>query len=133
MEELYPKENVKEVTHRLKSLKGQLQALIDSMENSANPEKVHHQMVACEGALSKAKNDLFDEVYRKLLAAKMSQLKEKCPGDCGNEDQIDQFLNDFPNLSQEELLEKIKETNLLDKAVSEFLVRKPMPTINNRK
>jgi len=125
----YPKENVKQVTHRLKSLAGQLQALINALQKSEVPEKIHHQILSCEKALNAAKNDLFDEVYRKLLAAKMSQLKEKCPGDCGNEDQIDQFLIDFPNLSQDQLLKKIKETNLLDKAVNEYLARKPLPSI----
>ncbi|MEQ9288233.1 MAG: metal-sensing transcriptional repressor [Cyclobacteriaceae bacterium] len=117
----FPKEQARSVAHRLKSLNGQLKALITALETGEAPESVHHQFISCEKALKASKNELYEEVYRRILAAKISELKSKCPGDCGQQNTIDAFLTGFPNLSNESLLEKIKETDLLDDEVSKYL------------
>ena len=117
---MLPKDLTKDVTTRLKSIKGQIDGLIKMLDENQDPEKILIQFKAAQNGLDKAQHRLLDEVYRKALALKIVETVDACPGNCGNEDNIEFLRREFPTIGKENLTEKMKEIARMKKHLDEF-------------
>ena len=99
----------KNLINRINNLIGQLHGIIKMLDNENDPNKILHQFNAAEKALEGARDFLVDDIYRKILALKLSLAIESCPGNCGQEDLIDKLKKDFPNLTPDEVIFSIKD------------------------
>ena len=59
---------------------GQLQAVLNSVRESSDPEKQLLQLKAAQGLLSECTLMLLDDVYRKAMAEKISYAYQNCTG-----------------------------------------------------
>lgn len=121
---MLPKDLTKDIKTRLQSVKGQMDGLIKMIDDEHDPEKILNQFKAAQNGLDKAHHLLLDEAFRKALALKIVASREACPGDCGNEDQIEQLRTQFPTLELEELTEKMKEIAEIKQRMEAFLDQK---------
>lgn len=112
----------------LKTVIGQLEHINKSIGNTNNPEGLLLQLKAADALLSKATLMLLDDVYRKALAEKISFSHQNCPGNCGNEDQIERLRQMFPNMPLEQLPEKLMEADELMKKISKIISEKTWST-----
>ena len=106
---MIPKDLTKDMKTRLQSIKGQVDGLIKMLDEGKDPEKILLQFKAAQKGLDKAHYLLLDEAYRKVLAIKISETVEACPGNCGNEDRIEFIRQQFPHLELDSLTQKMKE------------------------
>ncbi|MEQ9221185.1 MAG: metal-sensing transcriptional repressor [Cyclobacteriaceae bacterium] len=106
---MIPKDLTKHIKVRLQSIKGQVDGLIRMLDEGKDPEKILLQFKAAQKGLDKAHYLLLDEAYRKVLAIKISETVEACPGNCGNEDRIEFIRQQFPHLELDSLTQKMKE------------------------
>ena len=99
----------RDIKNRLKNISGQLLGIVKMLENDKDPEHILTQFKAAGNALKTAEFLLKDEVFRKSLAAKLSETMEACPGNCGEEDKIEKSRKEFPDLSLDQIADKMKE------------------------
>jgi len=59
-------------------------------------------------------------VFRKSLAIKIVETVDACPGNCGKEEKIARVLKEFPDLSLDDLADKMKEIAELEKHVKKL-------------
>jgi len=117
---IIPKDISQDVINRLKGINGQVNGLIRMLENDEYPEKVLNQFKAAKSGLEKAHYLLLDEVYRKTLAIKIVETMSACPGNCGNQDNIELIRKQFPSFSLSELTLKINEISKLAKNMEAY-------------
>lgn len=115
---MLPKELTKDVTTRLRSIRGQLDGLITMIEGDKEPAQILTQFKAASNALETAQTLLLDEVFRKALAIKIVEALEACPGNCGQEQKIEMMRREFPNLTLGELSGKMKDIETLQILIS---------------
>jgi DNA-binding FrmR family transcriptional regulator len=117
---MLPKDLTKDIKTRLQIIKGQLDGLIKMLDNEQDLEKILLQFKAANKGLEKAYFLLLDETYRKALAIKISETSEACPGNCGNEDQIEFLRKQFPEIGLTNLTDKMKEISKLKSLLDQF-------------
>lgn len=117
---MLPKDLTKDIKTRLQSISGQVSGLVKMLDDSQDPEKILTQFKAAQKGLEKAQYLLLDEVYRKTLALKIVETKASCPGDCGNEDNIEFLRKQFPTLAQSDLTDKMKEIARMKSHLDQF-------------
>ncbi len=101
----------------MQSINGQINGLINMLDEDTDPDKILIQFKAAQKGLDKAHFLLLDETYRKALAIKISETVEACPGDCGNEDRIEFIRKQFPDLELDTLTSQMKEIDKLRKRI----------------
>jgi len=107
--EMLQKDLTRDVKARLNTIKGQVEGIVKMLDEDKDPEQILNQFKAVMGALETAQSILVDETFRKSLAAKISAALKACPGNCGQEFIIESLRAQFPNLSVDELTDKMKE------------------------
>lgn len=112
-----PKDLIKDIITRLKSIEGQIGGLRGMLENDNDPEKVLIQYKAVQKALDKSHYLLLEEVYRKTLALTIVETIDACPGNCGNEERIEFIRKQFPDLEIGDLSQKMKEIAALKQRI----------------
>ena len=117
---MLPKDLTKDIKTRLLSIKGQMDGLIKMLDDGKDPEKILLQSKAAKSGLDKAHYLLLDETFRKSLAIKISETSSACPGNCGNEEQIEMLRQQFPAIEVDDLTEKMKEISRLKKHLDRF-------------
>ncbi|MEQ9290351.1 MAG: metal-sensing transcriptional repressor [Cyclobacteriaceae bacterium] len=117
---MLPKDLTKDIKIRLQSIKGQINGLVKMLDEGKNPEKILTQFKATKSGLDKAYFLLLDETFRKSLAIKISETSNACPGNCGNEEQIEMLRQQFPAIEVDDLTEKMKEISRLKKRLDRF-------------
>ena len=117
---MLPKDLTKDIKTRLLSIKGQVDGLIKMLDEGKDPEKILIQFKAAKSGLDKAHHLLLDEAFRKSLALKISETSDACPGNCGNEAQIEKLRQQFPAIKVDDLTEKMKEIARLKKHLDRF-------------
>ena len=104
-----PKNLTRDIKTRLRSIEGQVRGIINMLDENKNPDQVLIQFKAVQKALDKTHYLLLDEVYRKALAIKIVETVNACPGNCGNEDRIEQIRRQFPELELDDITQKMTE------------------------
>lgn len=117
---MLPKDLIKDVKIRLQSINGQVDGLIKMLDDDRDPENIHDQFKAAQNGLDKAHHLLLDEVFRKALALKIVETVEACPGNCGNEDKIEFFRKQFPELELNELTKKMRQITRMKERLDQF-------------
>jgi DNA-binding FrmR family transcriptional regulator len=112
-----PKNLTKDIKTRLRSIEGQVRAIINMLDEDKDPEQVLIQFKAVQKALDKSHYLLLDEVYRKALAIKIVETVNACPGNCGNEDRIEYIRRQFPELELDDITQKMTEIMSLKKRI----------------
>jgi CsoR family transcriptional regulator, copper-sensing transcriptional repressor len=134
---MIPSDLISDFKTTVKTAIGQLEHVNRSI-GSAHPEEILMQLKAADALVSKATLLLLDEVYRKALAEKISFAHQNCPGNCGNEDQIERLRQIFPQIPIEQLPEKLVEADQLMKKIKKIITEKtwttppPLPDISAR-
>ena len=117
---MIPKDLTKDIKTRLQSIKGQVDGLIKMLDEGKDPEKILTQFKAAKSGLDKAHFLLLDETFRKSLAIKISETSEACPGNCGNEENIELLRQEFPKIETDDLTKKMTEISRLKKQLDQF-------------
>lgn len=118
---MIPKDLTRDIKNRLKSVSGQVDAIVRMLDEDKSPKDILLQLKSVESALQKAHHLLLDEVYRKALAIQIVNARNTCPGDCGNEEEIEAIRRKFPDLELEELTHKMEEIENLAQWLQEYL------------
>lgn len=107
---MLPKDLTRDLKSRLNMLAGQLHGIVRMLDaETTEPEKILVQFKAVTNGLSSAEHLLLDEVFRKGLALQIVDVVDACPGDCQDAGRIEQLRREFPNLSEGELTQKMRE------------------------
>jgi len=122
---MIPNELTQDIKTRLATIKGQVEGIIKMLDSSDNFEKIITQFKAIDGGLDNAKNLFTDEVFRKILALKIVEVAEACPGNCGSEDKIELIRQKFPDLTIDEILKQYKEITEIGKNIMESKKENP--------
>ncbi|PHN01837.1 metal-sensitive transcriptional regulator [Flavilitoribacter nigricans] len=115
-----PKNLTKDIKTRLRSIEGQVRGLIKMLDEDKQPDQVLTQFKAVQKALDKTHYLLLDEVYRKALAIKIVETANACPGNCGNEEQIEYIRQQFPELGLDDITRKMTEILSLKERIDNF-------------
>ena len=107
---MLPKDLTRDLKSRLNMLAGQLHGIGKMLDaENIEPEQMVVQFKAVANGLNRAEHLLLDEVFRKGLALQIVDAVGACPGDCQDAGRIEQLRQDFPQLSESELTEKMRE------------------------
>ena len=112
-----PKNLTRDIKTRLRSIEGQIRGIINMLDENKNPNEVLIQFKAVQKALDKTHYLLLDEVYRKALAIKIVETVNACPGNCGNEERIENIRRQFPELELDDITHKMTEIMLLKERI----------------
>jgi DNA-binding FrmR family transcriptional regulator len=118
---MLPKDLTRDIKTRLKSISGQVTGIVNMLDEERSPKDILLQFRAVKSGMHKAEQLLLDEVFRKTLAIQIVQTMDACPGDCGNEERLQVFRQQFPDLKLEELAEKMEEINSLNQWLQDYL------------
>lgn len=118
---MLPKDLTRDIKARLKSLSGQVEGIVKMLDEERSPKDILLQFRSVKSGMNKAEQLLLDEVFRKLLAIQIVKTMDACPGDCGNEERLEAFRQQFPDLKLEELAEKMEEINVLNQWLQKYL------------
>lgn len=121
---MLPKDLTRDIKTRLKSINGQIEGIIKMLDEERPPKDILLQFRSVKSGLNKSEQLLLDEVFRKTLAIQIVQTMDACPGDCGNEEKLEAFRQQFPDLKLEELAGKMEEINDLYQWLQEYLKKK---------
>ena len=110
-----PHDLVVDIKTRLKTLSGQINGIVKMLDDGRDPEQINIQFKSVDKGIQKAHYLLLDEVYRKTLAIGIVKATDACPGNCGNENEIESLREAFPNLGLEDLTGKLKEIHAIEK------------------
>ncbi len=117
---MIPNDLTSDIKTRLKSIRGQIEGIIKMLDEGNDPEKILIQFKAADKGLQKAHYLLLDEVYRKMLAIKIVNAVNKCPGNCGNEERIEFIRQEFPHLKLDELSDKLREMKEIEERLARY-------------
>lgn len=117
---MLPNDLTNDIKTRLKSVKGQIEGIINMLEDGKSPEKILQQFKAADRGLQRAQYLLLDEVYRKSLAIKIVNTVDACPGNCGNEGKIEYIRQQFPSFKLDELTDKMREISEIEKRLEGY-------------
>ncbi len=117
---MIPADLTKDIKARLSTIKGQVEGIIKMIDLNKDPESILVQFKSVDKGLQKARYLLLDEVFRKSLAIKIVETVDACPGNCGKEEKIARVLKEFPDLSLDDLADKMKEIAELEKHVKKL-------------
>jgi len=107
---ILPKDLTRDLKSRLNILAGQLRGIGKMLDaENIEPEQMLRQFKAVTNGLSRAEHLLLDEVFRKGLALQIVDVVGACPGDCQDAGRIEQLRREFPNLTEGELTQKMRE------------------------
>lgn len=107
---MLPKDLTRDLKSRLNMMAGQLHGIVKMLDaETTEPEQILVQFKAVTNSLSSAEHLLLDEVFRKGLALQIVDVVEACPGDCQDAGRIEELRQQFPNLSESELTQKMQE------------------------
>lgn len=106
---MLPSDLTRDCIHRLKTVGGQVDGLVQLLKSGNDPEMILLQFKAVAAGLQKVHHLLLDEVYRKALAIKIVEMVQACPGNCGSEQGVELMRKQFPDLKIDELLDKFTE------------------------
>lgn len=107
---MLPKDLTRDLKSRLNMLAGQLQGIGKMLDaENIEPDQVLMQFKVVTNGLSSAEHLLLDEVFRKGSAWQIVDVVGACPGDCQDAARIQQLRQEFPNLSEGELTQKMRE------------------------
>ena len=107
---MLPKNITRDLKSRLNMLAGQLQGIGKMLDAENNePDQVLVQFKAVTNGLGSAEHLLLDEVFRKGLAWQIVDVVDACPGDCQDARRIEELRREFPNLTEAELIHKMRE------------------------
>src|SRR5690606_10754041 len=112
-----PQDLIRNIKTGLKSVIGQLKEITRMLDDGREPEQILIQFKAVQHAVNKSHFLLLDETYRKALAIKIVETVDACPGNCGNEGKIEYLRQQFPDLSLDDLSQKLKEISELRKRI----------------
>ena len=118
---MLPKDLTRDIKARLKSISGQVDGIVKMLDEERSPKDILLQFRSIKSGMHKAEQLLLDEVFRKTLAIQIVKTMDACPGDCGNEERLEVFRKQFPDLKLEELAEKMEEMNALNQWLQEYL------------
>jgi DNA-binding FrmR family transcriptional regulator len=118
---MLPKDLTRDIKTRLKSISGQIDGIVKMLDEERSPKDILLQFRSVKSGIHKAEQLLLDEVFRKTLAIQIVKTLDFCPGDCGNEERLEAFRQQFPDLKLEELAEKMEEINQLNQWLQEYL------------
>ena len=118
---MLPKDLTRDIKARLKSINGQIEGIIKMLDEERPPKDILLQFRSVKSGMNKAEQLLLDEVFRKTLAIQIVKTMDACPGDCGNEERLEAFRKEFPDLKLEELAGKMEEINSLNQWLQEYL------------
>ena len=116
---MLPKELTTDIKNRLKSIMGQIGGVIKMLEEGKDPDQILFQFKAVDKGLQKAHYLLLDDVYRKALATKIVNATNLCPGDCGDEDEIELLLKKFPDFKSGELAQMLREIHEIEERLTQ--------------
>jgi len=105
----------------VKTAIGQLNYILKQVDNEKQAENVLLQFKAVQAILTKTTFGLLDDTYRKALAEKISSAYQNCPGNCGNEKNIERLRKLFPDFDLEDVPEKLKEAEQVEKSLQKYL------------
>jgi CsoR family transcriptional regulator, copper-sensing transcriptional repressor len=117
---MLPKDLTFDIIHRLNTVRGQVEGLSKMVNDDRDPEQILVQFKSVQKSLDKAHFLLLDEVYRKALAIKISETSGACPGNCGNEKEIENLRKMFPDIELDNLTSKMTEILELEKRLKNF-------------
>lgn len=118
---MLPKDLTRDIKARLKSISGQIEGIVRMLDEERSPKDILLQFRSVKSGMNKAEQLLLDEVFRKTLAIQIVKTLDACPGDCGNEERLEAFRQQFPDLKLEELAGKMEEINALHQWLQEYL------------
>lgn len=118
---MIPQNLSKDLRDRLATISGHLTGINNMLKDGNDPVKIFIQLKASENSLQKAIYLMLDEVFRKAMAEKIVISKEKCPGNCGYEGEIERFLTQFPNIKLEEVPLRLKEIEVIEDHLKKML------------
>jgi CsoR family transcriptional regulator, copper-sensing transcriptional repressor len=124
---MLPNDLTTDIKTRLKTIKGQITAIIKMLDEQKNPEQILHQFKAADKGLQKAHYLLLDEVYRKSLAIKIVNVVDACPGNCGNEDKIEFIRQQFPTFKLDELTDRMREISEIERRMEKESIDSKQP------
>ena len=107
---------------------GQIQAVLDSVKESSDPEKQLLQLKAAQALLSKGTLMLLDDVYRKAIAEKISYAYQHCTGNCGEEALIERLRLLFPHIALEDVPQHLQQAQQVEQHLKEILMAKYLDT-----
>lgn len=117
-------DQIRGIKTSLKTLMGQLNYVLKNLSDEQQCENNLLQLKAAQSTLNKIIFELLDDAYRKAMAEKLSAAHQLCPGNCGNELEIERLLRLFPHISLEEIPEKLKEAYHIEEELMKFLLEK---------
>ena len=120
-----PADLVLDIKTRLKTLSGQINSIVKMLDEGKDPEQINIQFKSIDKGIQKANFLLLDEVYRKTLAIGIVKAIDSCPGNCGNEDKIENLKNEFPTIALDDLTDKLKELKTIENRLKDFNKKKP--------
>ncbi|MBC6609166.1 metal-sensing transcriptional repressor [Hymenobacter sp. BT188] len=107
---MLPKDLTRDLKSRLNMLAGQLHGIVKMLDAEATePEQILVQFKAVTNGLGSAEHLLLDEVFRKSLALQLVDVVSACPGNCQDAGRIEELRQQFPNLTNAELTQKMQE------------------------
>lgn len=112
----------------IKTIIGQLGYVLKQIDNEQQSQDILLQLKAVQSMVSKTTFQLLDEAYRKALAEKISSAYENCPGNCGNEDVIEKLRKLFPDIALEDVPEKLKEIEVIERNMQKIISEKNLDT-----
>lgn len=121
------KDLTKEFKDSIRGLAGHLKA-VEKMVDEEYPDQTLLQLKAVQAGLQKATLMLLDDVYRKALAEKISFSWQNCPGNCGFENNIEQLRGLFPEITLEEIPQKLAEAALIVAHLKKIILKKDLET-----
>lgn len=119
--DMLTKDLTRDIKARLKSISGQIEGIVKMLDEERSPRDILLQFRSVKSGMNKAEQLLLDEVFRKTLAIQIVKTMDACPGDCGNEERLEAFRKEFPDLKLEDLAEKMEEINAIHQWLQEYL------------
>ncbi|MFZ5976268.1 MAG: metal-sensing transcriptional repressor [Hydrotalea flava] len=116
---MIPNELTGDLKKRLSTVRGQIEGILNMLDNDTDFDKILVQFKAADQGLQKAHYLLLDEVFRKSLALKLVQVMNSCPGNCQDAEKIEFIKEQFPILELDEITSKIKEISAINKRLEE--------------